>query len=82
MDAVVCGFSVTTGEGPVTVIPVAGGEVASGRLPALTGDRPRVVDALSGRGDLETVLSGDCEAVQRLGFFARFLSTPATEVSP
>jgi len=45
-------------------------------VPVLTGDPPIVVDALSGRGSLEEVLTGNATIVHCLGVFARFLTTP------
>ena len=77
LDAVVCGIRVTATPGPVVVVPVAAGESPSGALPTLTGDPPRVIDALSGRGNLDEVLTGDREVIQHLGFFARYLTTAA-----
>ena len=74
LDAVVCGFRVTAGEGPVTVAPAAS-ERRNG-VPVLTGDAPVVVDGLSGRGSLDGVLAGDPDVTHRLGELARFFTTP------
>jgi hypothetical protein len=75
VDAVVCGFRVTASEGPIMVVPVSGVDQRSGTVPVLTGHPPSVVDALSGRGDLDEVLTGDGEVLHRLGFLGRFLSS-------
>lgn len=65
-DAVIAGVRLVTGDGPPTVTPVA----AAGREPA------PVIDALSGRGDIEQALAGlDPDLVYRLGALSRlFLS--------
>jgi hypothetical protein len=57
------------------VVPVSGVDQRSGTAPVLTGDAPSVVDALSGRRDLDEVLTGDGEVLHRLGFLGRFLSS-------
>ncbi|MCU1449722.1 MAG: hypothetical protein JWP02_1892 [Acidimicrobiales bacterium] len=72
VDAVVCGFRVSAGNGPVTVTRADGDP----RVPVLTGDRALVVDALSGRGELEDVLTGDPAVAHLLGALARFFTTP------
>lgn len=74
VDAVVCGFRVTDGEGGVMVSPWQPSKPAS--MPLLTGDPPFVIDALSGRGSLDEVLTGDSRTVGHLGALARFFTTP------
>jgi len=78
IDAVVCGYEVTSCERTSTITQVGDGAPPSG-LPILDGDPPTVVDAISGRGSLEDALTGDPEVVHRLGSFARFLTAPAHE---
>jgi hypothetical protein len=46
-------------------------------VPVLEGDAPSVIDALSGRGDLEEVLTGDPEVIDRLAVLGRHFSAPA-----
>jgi len=71
VDAVVCGFHVTARNRPITVSPAE--DVPTG-VPVLDGDAPSVIDALSGRGDLEEVLSGDREVIDRLAVLGRHFS--------
>ena len=71
-----CGFRVTSGEGPVTTARLTVDPPPD--VPILIGDPPLVVDAISRRGSLEDVLRGDDAAmVDRLGVLARFFTTPA-----
>jgi uncharacterized protein (TIGR03083 family) len=74
VDAVVCGFRVTAHEGRVTVTPSSATPPPD--VPVLEGDPPVVVDALSGRGSLDEVLTGNATMVHRLGALARFFTTP------
>lgn len=69
-DAVVAGVRVTAGEGPVVVTPVGDGDSEA--------EVAAIIDALSGRGRVEDVLSGvDPEVLHRLGALSRlFQSDP------
>lgn len=72
IDVVVDGFRAASADGYVTV---ARSDAPLG-VPELTGDPALVVDAMSGRGALEDVLTGDPDAVDHLGGLARFFTTP------
>ena len=76
VDAIVCGYHVTATDGPVLVQRTSG-EAGEAAVPVLTGDRPTVIDALSGRGALDDALTGDAEVVERLGVLGRYFNTPA-----
>lgn len=72
VDAVVAGMRVTAGEVPVRVAPSA----ARDGVAVLDGDPAAICDALSGRGALGDVLSGDPAVVERLRALAIFFASP------
>jgi len=74
LDAVVCGLRVSAGDGPVRVSPVV--ELPAG-VPTLSGYAPAVIDVVSGRGNLDDVLSGDDEVLDRLRLFTGYISAAA-----
>ena len=73
LDAVVAGFRVSAGAGPVTVVPVD--DTLDAGVPVLRGDPAVIADALSGRGSLDAALDGHPAIVHRLGVLARFFAT-------
>jgi uncharacterized protein (TIGR03083 family) len=76
VDASVCGIRVTAADGrPVLVAPADPTGPAPEAVPVLDGHPPLVIDALSGRGALDEVLTGDREVIDRLGVLARFFTS-------
>jgi hypothetical protein len=68
LDTVVAGVRVHTGDGPTSVAP-------DGRIDPNNDKTAEVIDALCGRGSLDSALTGhDARAIEQLGSLARLLN--------